>query len=396
MRRKRRSVPILPILFVFLVVMIGIIIYNSGLLVTIGLLEGNIPDDLDIDPNDPRVIAKVDETIDRNAVKDTVHKFVNLITGRVDQGVAKVIAVDGVKGFKLAGFKYELRDAITGEVLDVLETDASGEATSIPVDYKQAYRLVQMNAAHPYDPNATEIVFEMKADIMELSSVQKINDRVKAYDSDGSGQVVITELLMEVPLILQKPELPNGCEITALTALLNYNGYPIDKVTLSDQFLDKAPFYKKDNKVYGADPNIAFSGDPKDPGGWFVYAPPTVKAGQAYIDSVSGKHQVVDLTGLTEDEIMKKVSEGYPVGIWATRDLSLANFGYGWYLEADDTYFAAATNLHCMVIYGFKGDQLYVMDPLEGNQLYDRETFFRSFESLGSRAMIVEEPIDGK
>ena len=47
--------------------------------------------------------------------------------------------------------------------------------------------------------------------------------------------------------------------------------------------------------------------------------------------------------------------------------------------------------LHCMVIYGYVGDKLYVMDPLEGSMIYDADTLFKSYESLGSRAMFVKE-----
>ena len=176
--------------------------------------------------------------------------------------------------------------------------------------------------------------------------------------------------------------------------MLNYYGYPIDKASLSDNYLPMLPFYRKEDKLYGADPDIAFSGNPRDPHGWFVYAPPTVKAGNDYLATISDKHEVIDITGATPSDIMQYVEAGIPVGIWATRDLSLANYGYGWYLEGSDTYFEAATNLHCMVIYGFKGDELYVMDPLEGLMLYEIETFFLSYESLGNRAMVVKEVQD--
>ena len=37
--------------------------------------------------------------------------------------------------------------------------------------------------------------------------------------------------------VLQNPELPTGCEITALTQTLNFYGFDIDKVTLIKLFL---------------------------------------------------------------------------------------------------------------------------------------------------------------
>ncbi|MDH8677736.1 C39 family peptidase [Fusibacter bizertensis] len=391
MRRRKSRLPIKPILLIAVLIVVGMMIFNSGLLVDIGLLKGNIPDDIGIDPNDPRVIAKVDESIDRNAVRDVVNKLVDLITGRVEQGRVTVVAEDTSRDFKLAGFKFELQDAITKEVLETLVTGEDGTATSQLIDFKQAYKVVQIEASAPYVENNSEIIIEMSSPIMELHYDQVVEPFVLNYSLNQEGIVKIDELKLDVPVLLQKPELPNGCEITALTSLLNFAGYAIDKVTLSDNYLPMEPFYKKDNKLYGADPNVAFSGDPKDPGGWFVYAAPTVKAGEDYIRSVAGNHEVLDLTGSTKEMIMSYVEQGKPIGIWATRDLSLANFGYGWYLESTDTFFNAATNLHCMVIYGYVGDKLYVMDPLEGSMIYDADTLFKSYESLGSRAMFVKE-----
>ena len=37
--------------------------------------------------------------------------------------------------------------------------------------------------------------------------------------------------------VLQNPELPTGCEITALTQTLNFYGFDIDKVNLCDTFM---------------------------------------------------------------------------------------------------------------------------------------------------------------
>ncbi len=394
MRRKRNAFPIKAVLLGLVLVLAGIMVFNSGVLVDLGLLKSNIPEDIGIDPNDPRVIEKVDEAIDRNGIKESVNRMINLITGKPEQGTITVFAHDEVKEINVSGFVFELQDAITNETLEIITTGNEGMATSMPLNYKRAYRLLQIESPDPYQASDNMIVFEMKAPIVELHMQQLVHSRVKDYVQNSDGSVKITEVSVEVPLILQKPELPNGCEITALASILNYYNYPIDKETLSDDYLPMSPFYRKDGKLYGADPDIAFSGNPRDPHGWFVYAPPTVKAGNDYLATISSSHEVKDITGATQSEIMQYVEAGIPVGIWATRDLSLANYGYGWYLEGSDTYFEAAINLHCMVIYGFKGDELYVMDPLEGNMLYDIESFFASYESLGSRAMVVEEVQD--
>jgi uncharacterized protein YvpB len=105
---------------------------------------------------------------------------------------------------------------------------------------------------------------------------------------------------------------------------------------------------------------------------------------------------VVDLTGSTREDIMKYVSSGHPVAVWVTRELTAGNFTYGWYLEADDSYFEAPTNLHCMVIHGYSEAGLYVMDPLKGDMIYDPNDFFSSFESLGNRAIVIKAVDDAE
>src|SRR5690606_26676624 len=49
------------------------------------------------------------------------------------------------------------------------------------------------------------------------------------YGQHGSK---ITGITLNVPIISQLPELPTGCEITAVTMMLQYLGLDVDKITL--------------------------------------------------------------------------------------------------------------------------------------------------------------------
>ncbi len=392
MRYKRKS-PIVPIILVLALVLAGVMTYNSGILVDIGLMKGNIPEDLVLNPEDTRI---VENTEGPEGFKKTLNTIINLVTGRVEQGQIQVFASDTGKGFALSGLVFEVVDAASGELKETLVTGADGSALSMALDYRRAYKVRQVSTPNPYVEADTEIVFEMKAPKVELKFDQVAEAYAIQYTRAEDGSIQIDELKLEVPLLLQKPELPNGCEITALTSLLNFKGYAVDKVLMSDTFLAKAPFTKVGDKLYGPDPDIAFSGDPKSPKGWFAYAPPLVKAGNDYLATVAGKHKVVDLTGKTKEEIMAYVMDGNPVAVWVTRTLGLGNFAYGWYIDGTETYLDAPTNLHCMVVHGIVGNQLYVMDPLEGSMIYDKEQFFTSYMSLGSRAMVIEEATDAE
>lgn len=57
---------------------------------------------------------------------------------------------------------------------------------------------------------------------------------------------------IEMEVILQKPELPTGCESVALTMVLKQKGYPIEKTTIAEEYL----IYNRDNYASG------YVGDP--------------------------------------------------------------------------------------------------------------------------------------
>ena len=47
------------------------------------------------------------------------------------------------------------------------------------------------------------------------------------------------QCILPVNTIYQKPELPNGFEITSATIVLNYLGFNVSKVTMADTYLHK-------------------------------------------------------------------------------------------------------------------------------------------------------------
>lgn len=69
-----------------------------------------------------------------------------------------------------------------------------------------------------------------------------------------------------VPVLLQKPELPAGCEATAAAMLLGAYGYAVSKEEMA-RAIPRAPFEKRDGRVYGPDPRDMYAGDPLFGGG---------------------------------------------------------------------------------------------------------------------------------
>ncbi|MEH7234569.1 C39 family peptidase [Bacillus sp. JJ1562] len=198
------------------------------------------------------------------------------------------------------------------------------------------------------------------------------------------------EVFIPVEKVLQLPELPNGCEITSLTSILNFHGYHVTKLDMADNYLQKEPFTTINNVLYGPDPHKAYAGNPRQWSGFFSYAPPIVQAAKTYLGEVGAELEPVDLSGSSREEIMMELEEGNPVVVWVTLDLSEKKVNYSWNIHDTNTKFDAPTNLHSVVLNGYVGDTVHVMDPLQGQIIYDADAFFASYEDLGSHAMTVK------
>ncbi len=394
-RRRQVRFPFKGILTLAILVLIGIMVYNSNLLVAIGLRENPIPESLGINPVDPRIVATFDQSLKRNYAKETFDKLYSLLTGELEKGLVQVHAVDSKLDTGISGMTFHIENAVTGALVDTLVTDENGIAESVLLPYQNAYRVIPVKGESLYELYPESVIFEMKSKVMAVTLTHKMPAHVVRYENEG-GVIRLEEVFMPVPLILQNPELPNGCEITAMAAVLQHYGYEANHLVLSDDFLPKAPFYRVNGVLYGADPDVAFSGNPRDAHGWYAFAPPTALAANRYLESVNGNHLAKDITGSSRDEIMALVESGKPVAIWVTRKLDLAQIGYSWLLDDNSgRVHEAFINLHCMVIHGFVGDELYVMDPLEGNMRYDKTQFFDAYDSLGQMAIVMEEAEDG-
>ncbi|AST93473.1 MULTISPECIES: C39 family peptidase [Sutcliffiella] len=198
------------------------------------------------------------------------------------------------------------------------------------------------------------------------------------------------ETFIPIPTLIQTPELPNGCEITSLTTILNYYGYDVSKTVMSDHYLPKKPFTYKDGKRFGTNPHEYYAGEPRSQhGGWYSFAPPIVEAGNMYLEEQGSTMRTIDITGSSKEDIIYYVNEGFPIVIWTTLDLSPPRMNSHWYLQDSGQYYEAQTNLHVVVLNGFTDDKVHVMNPLIGQVTYDAEAFFRVYEQMGQHAIIV-------
>lgn len=115
-----------------------------------------------------------------------------------------------------------------------------------------------------------------------------------------SSRVYAIREMREFPLIYQEPELPTGCEVTALTMVLNYYGYDVDKVTMATEYLPCLPaefYYGENGVIYGNDMVNYFVGDPTTEEGYICGAPAIMTAANAYLQSCGSSRYAVNGTG---------------------------------------------------------------------------------------------------
>ena len=192
--------------------------------------------------------------------------------------------------------------------------------------------------------------------------------------------------------ILQNPELPSGCEVTALTMLLNYRGFSVSKEVLASDYLpyDNDIYYVNGTR-YAANPWRTFVGEPHTQR-FGCYAPVVVKTANRFLAEQGSGLQAVDLTGAGIEACYEKVARGEPVLVWATIGLadpeSLTQ--YGWIDKESGKWFHWVTGEHCYVLTGYTPATVSVCDPLEGEMVYNRALFEQRYEALYCQAVSIE------
>ncbi|MCQ2490717.1 MAG: C39 family peptidase [Ruminococcus sp.] len=192
-----------------------------------------------------------------------------------------------------------------------------------------------------------------------------------------------TKCAVNVDALLQTPELPTGCEITALTELLNFYGFSADKVEMADIFManDQVGYYTM---------NDAYLGDPRSNNGFGCNAPVIVRAADDYFSYLGSDWYAVNITGSPIEAVYYQIEQGRPAVVWTTINQAETHKEYEFTLGCgEDLNFNPMQ--HCVVVYGFdfEAGVVHVADPLAGNVTYEIERFTRIYESMDRQAVVL-------
>lgn len=237
----------------------------------------------------------------------------------------------------------------------------------------------------------TEISTEKISTEIYTDKAEKLSENEKIKETIYNEQVD-SYLIENFKITWQMPELPTGCEITAMTMALNYYGFNVNKVTMATKYLPVVAaefYYGSDGKLYGPDLNSYFVGDPATEGGYVCGTKAIVKGANDYLKGQNSSLRAVDKTGISTDELYGLVNKNVPVVVWVTISMNDRAEVQGWYTE-NGNYVEWSTNDHGAVLIGYTEDNVTIADPISGIVNYSRNRFEKVFASRGSRCVVLQ------
>ncbi|MDR0903098.1 MAG: C39 family peptidase [Ruminococcus sp.] len=212
----------------------------------------------------------------------------------------------------------------------------------------------------------------------------------KEYDQNS--------VYIDMENILQLPELPTGCEITALTTLLRFYGYDADKVTMAKDYLPVSwgNYQVIDGEIYKDSFFEYFIGDPAG-SGYGCFSPAIMKAADKFLAEntpVDGKtYEAVNISGCTPDDLYDLLIEGTPVMCWATDGMIEPEYYESWFDNETGAKLDWYLNEHAFVLVGFNMDAgiITLNDPMKGIIDYNKARFELRFNQMYSQAIYIRE-----
>ncbi|MEE6720159.1 C39 family peptidase [Limosilactobacillus reuteri] len=203
----------------------------------------------------------------------------------------------------------------------------SGFQIVIPTQENMLHKVVKIINRLTDDPagngNYIDIV---SGPVSILSGAQTEGRKTTTYNDNGQ----IVAVYNDAEVISQLPELPTGCEITAVTMMLRYAGYDVNKVQLANIMP------RSNNGDYG------FVGNPFSPSGWWIF--PTGIA--PVVDRFVGHHEI--MTGASMQRIQDKLKQGHLVVAWVANVNGFVN--------------------HALALTGYDAGRLFYNNPWTGRK----------------------------
>ncbi|WP_408868960.1 C39 family peptidase [Brochothrix campestris] len=257
------------------------------------------------------------------------------------------------------------------------------EKTNAVVQIEQALTKAEQNLTTA-DIAKAEAVLKTATHLTDTSDYAKTIERIKQRQVKKKQQQQAQQL--DVPLINQMdaPRLFNGCEVTSLAMLLNYEGVTVTKNELAQRIPTVPLTYDNGQK---GNPHEGFVGSVSgDTPGIGVYHEPIATLAKQYVAS----DRVRDISGESFEKVLAAVLEGYPVWIITTSSFTPVTSMQEWQTPTETlemTY-----DMHSVVITGFDQTHIYINNPYgEKKQQLKRSDFIAAWKQMGQQAVYISK-----
>lgn len=274
----------------------------------------------------------------------------------------------------------------SSQVIESLEPVSTTETVSRDIPVHETFEIVNIKGGDPlcdhYWPTWIETVPPrigvVGTAISYCSNCKAVQEKKIDALPDPNQRVEL-----DVKNILQNPQLPNGCEIVSLAIVLNYLGFEVDPVELSDKYLEKGEFWIDS-------PYKKYIGDPKNETGTGCYAPCIIKAANNFLKDQKSELMCVNVSGKDLKELEKYIDDGIPVIIWGTVFMDCdPSICYSYWTQYDGivTWYMHS---HCLVMTGHSASTYVFADPLYGTTDYTKENVEKSYNQEFMQACIIK------
>lgn len=207
-----------------------------------------------------------------------------------------------------------------------------------------------------------------------------------------SAAVPKQHIIPDFPIIYQYPELPTGCEVTALTMVMHFYDCDVSKIAMASGYLPAtAPsFWYSGGKMHGPDMEFYFVGAPFSSEGIICGAGAICTAANRYFEDTGTRLTAKDITGSTPRQLYSLVDQGVPVVVWVTIGMVDHEDESVWY-TSNGRRMSYGSNDHGAVLVGYGPTTVTIADPISGLVPYSRAQFEAVFRSRGSRCVIIQE-----
>lgn len=209
-----------------------------------------------------------------------------------------------------------------------------------------------------------------------LFNKNKINDEI-------NWMTMKQEQKLNVPLENQMPDLPNGCEVTSLSMLMNYYGIKVSKNELAETIQHVDSF--TDGGKYRGNPHQGFVGHMTIANaGWCVYNEPLYNVARKYTSHIE------NITGSDFLSLLKLVSTGHPVMIITTTTFNKVNNMQTW--DTNTGKVNVTPSSHACVITGYSKPKkvVYVNNPYGyKNQPVNWKNLQASYNQQGRQVLYI-------